>query len=238
MHLKNWAISIVIKRMLFGPKARKIIPWRERYAKILDKDFNAEEYVLNKRQKWNRLVDTVLKYTPKNGKILEAGCGTSALSIWFSKKKYNTSALDADKKVLEIASTLNKKSCTAVRYKAGSLLNIPYPDKCFDTVFSHGTLEHFNKKQLQKAVNEGLRVADTYIFGVPTIFDVSNCLRGDEYLATYLRWKSIIKKSDGYIYDSYASFPFHPRMEKLNKFFGSKLAWISPTIVFVIKPKK
>ena len=238
IQLKNWALSIVIKRALFGHKTRKIIPWKIRYSKIFDRDFDAEKYVLNKRMKWNKIIDTIIKHSPKKGKVLEAGCGTSALAIWLGNNGFNTFALDTDSEILRIASTLNKKTNSRVRYKKGSLVKIPFKDQTFDIIFSHGSLEHFNTKEIQEAINEGLRVADKYVFGVPTIFDVSNCLRGDEFLTTYFQWKKIISRSEGYIIDSYASFPFHRILEKINLFFGSKLTWISPTIIFVVKSKK
>lgn len=229
----KWAITIVIKRLLFGYS--KIEHWEDRYAKVKSNELDADEYVNNKAKKWRQTLDVVIKFTPNGGKILETGCGTSAMSIWLNKKGFNNVCIDNNDEILKIAKGLNEKSQTNVEYKKCELENLDFQDNTFDAVFSQGVLEHFDDDAIPQIINEGLRVGKTYIFAIPTICDVSTCLRGDENLMSYFKWKQIISKSNGEIVDVRGYFPFHPTIQKINSYFRNKAYWISPTIVFAIK---
>jgi len=72
-------------------------------------------------------------------------------------------------------------------------------------------------------------------FSLPTIFDVSNGLRGDEHLLTYWHWKKAVNQSDGYIANVSGSFPFHPRLDRLNDSLGDKLYAFAPVLVIEVK---
>ena len=235
MSFVNWAPIIILRRKFFGKK--KIVRWEKRYSKNI-KDKSAENYVLNKSKKWMGTLNVVTTLTPQNGKILETGCGTSALSIWLNKNGYQNYCIDKNNKILKIAKKLNREIKTKVDYKKENLFRTRFKNNFFDTVFSQGVIEHLDLEKIPVAINEGLRISKTYIFAVPTICDLSDCLRGDENLLNYFQWKKIIRKSNGYIFDSFAYFPFHPMIEKINqKIFKSKLLSIAPTLIFVIKSK-
>ncbi len=233
--INKWAITIVIKRLLFGYS--KIEHWEDRYAKVKSIEFDANEYVNNKARKWRQTLDVVTKFTPSHGSILETGCGTSAMSIWLNKNGFNNVCIDNNDEILKIAKELNEKSQTHVEYNKCELKKLDFQNKAFDTVFSQGTLEHFNDDAIPEIINEGLRVGKTYIFAIPTICDVSTCLRGDENLMSYFKWKKIISKSNGKIIDVRGYFPFHPTIQKINSYFSNKAYWVSPTLVFTIKTK-
>lgn len=234
--IHKWAVSLVLKRVLFGMP--KIQHWEYRYAKVANIELDANAYVRNKAKKWKQTLDVIMRQTPTSGKIIETGCGTSALSVYLNLKGYENHCIDNNEKILEIAKLLNDKIKTKVKYKYGELKKIPYQNNSFDALFSQGVLEHIEEQEIPHIINEGLRVAKKYIFAIPTICDMSSCLRGDENLFTYWRWRKIISRANCKIITSEGYFPFHPTLQKINSIFKNKLVWIAPTLVFVIKRNK
>ena len=232
--IDKWAIVIIIKRLFFGYP--KIEPWEHRYAKTKSIKL-VDKYIDDKAKKWKQTLNVITKFTPKAGTILEIGCGTSAMSIWLNKKGFNNVCIDSNNKMLKIAKDLNNRSFSNVKYKKCDLEKLAFKDNTFDTIFSQGVLEHLDNYKIPQIINEGLRVGKTYIFAIPTIFDISDCLRGDENLISYFSWKQIISKSNGKIVDVCGYFPFHPTIQKINSYLKNKAYWISPTLVFTIKAK-
>lgn len=235
--LRNWAISIVLRRY-FGLNDNQLSSWEEFYGNILNKNVDLKKYIEQKKQKRRKTIEAVTRNTPEKGRILEAGCGTSALSVWLNGQGYETHSLDSDLRMLDIASKLNKACGTSVVYHRGDLYKMPFPDDYFDTVFSHGVLEHFALNTISNALNEGLRIANTYVFSLPTIFDVSNGLRGDEHLLTYFHWARMVNKSKGYISNVTGSFTFQPKLDRINDSLKDRLFFIAPVLILEVKRKQ
>lgn len=92
-----------------------------------------------------------------------------------------------------------------------------FKEKEFNTVYSHGVLEHFDDESLKNAIKEGLRVSDFYIISIPTIWDISNSLMGDERLKSIHAWKKFIKKQGYQIIETVKMYPTTPNLKiKLN----------------------
>jgi cyclopropane fatty-acyl-phospholipid synthase-like methyltransferase len=212
----------------------KIEQWEERYSKVKSIEMDTDKYVENKAKKWKQTLDIILNHTPVGGSILETGCGSSAMSVWLNQKGFMNFCIDNNEEILNIAKVLNEKSSTGVSYSYGELTKIPFKNNTFDTIFSQGVLEHFNESEILNIINEGLRVGETYIFAVPTICDMSTCLRGDENLMSYFRWKKVILKSEARIAEVQGYFPFHPIIQKINSYFHNKFYLLTPTLVFVL----
>lgn len=67
----------------------------------------SQEYVLAKAKEKKPLLDRVIKFS-KNGKILEAGSGSSANSIFLSNKGFDVTAIDNDSEMISLAKELSK----------------------------------------------------------------------------------------------------------------------------------
>lgn len=238
---KNWGIVFAIRKHLFnhginlGFQPQTDIQYYSRFFREKLDDLSL--HVSHSVEKRSEMIDLIKKYTPQNGKILEAGCGTSFHSIYLSKKNYKVTAIDIENDMIEVAKKFNKECSGNVTYISGDIFNLPFSDKVYDTVFSHGVLEHFSKKEIVFAINEALRVANTVIISVPTIFDVSNNLMGDEILRSIFKWKRIIKRTRGQLKEIDGSFPFHPRLRNLQKVAGNILNYVAPVAIFVITKK-
>ncbi|MFW9972888.1 MAG: class I SAM-dependent methyltransferase, partial [Candidatus Odinarchaeota archaeon] len=94
-----------------------------------------------------------LHYIPKNGKIIDGGCGFGKWVIFLNKHGYDIIGVDNNQlsiqKLKEYDNSLN------VEY--GDILKLNYPDNFFDAYISMGVVEHFEEGPL-KALNEAYRV--------------------------------------------------------------------------------
>lgn len=211
--------------------------WHEYYRKRLAQT-SVHQEIERKRNTRADTIEAVINNSSNRKKILEAGCGTSTLSIILNRLGYENYCIDNDQGMIEIAQKFNKEAGTNVRYYLGSVFDLPFELGTFDTVFSHGVLEHFDGRHIVRAINEGLRVAETYIVSFPTVIGKGHpALYGDENLWSYFRWREIINGSDGYIDQAYSMFPKHSVKGHLNRVFRKKLYVISSELGFVIKKR-
>lgn len=86
--------------------------------------------------------------TPKNvsqakPSMLEVGCGSAFVSLYFAKCGYRVSGLDINKDIIEIAKKNFKKENTQGTFVVGTAEKLPFKDNSFDIVSSFGLIEHF-----------------------------------------------------------------------------------------------
>lgn len=96
------------------------------------------------------------KYLPKNGKIIEAGCGMGKWIIYLSKKGYDILGIDNNRYAL----TKLRKTQPQVKTRLADITNLPYKDESFDAYLSLGVIEHFEEGP-QKALQEANRILKT-----------------------------------------------------------------------------
>ena len=80
-----------------------------------------------------------------------------------------------------------------------------YEDEHADTVFSYEVLETLSDAELASALEEGLRVANVYVFMVPTIAIIANTLKGNEHLRSVDEWVAFIER-EGHQIKEYKEF--------------------------------
>lgn len=88
--------------------------------------------------------------------LLDAGCGTGAVvrvAIAAGVAPGDIDALDIEQDALAVA---RRRCPAAVRFRLGSVAELPYPDATFDVVACHQTLQHIDRPRL--AVAEMARV--------------------------------------------------------------------------------
>jgi ubiquinone/menaquinone biosynthesis C-methylase UbiE len=97
------------------------------------------------------LLPILLKYLPKNGKILEAGCGPGRWVFTLSQKSYQIIGIDSAKETIQAA----KKAFPKLNLKTANLLNLPFKKASFKSVICLGVLEHIKSpKKLNLALKE------------------------------------------------------------------------------------
>lgn len=79
-----------------------------------------------------------LKYLPKSGKILEAGCGPGYVVLALQKMGYNIEGVEWSNEIVEAV----KKVMPEVAIRAGDVTAMPVADGFYDAIISLGVVEH------------------------------------------------------------------------------------------------
>lgn len=84
----------------------------------------------------------ISEYLHRNGKILDAGCGTGYMVTYLSSLGYDAIGLDFSKTLIKRArsSALNN-----TQLQVGDLTHLPYKKNTFATCISEGVFEHFEE---------------------------------------------------------------------------------------------
>ncbi len=115
-----------------------------------------------------RLIETIIKFTPEKGSILEVGCGSAVASILLGDLGYTVTGIDNDEAVVDNAQKRIAQLGMDIGILRMNASDLQFEDKSFDTVFSQGLLEHLSDEQILQSLKEQKRVAGTVIVDVPT----------------------------------------------------------------------
>ena len=189
---KEGIVPIEYYRKQFGENA--VIPTPVWYSALFNDYTDYRAYVEKEAKEKADLLDMIEKHTPEKGRILEAGCGTSALSVFLSREGYKAASCQSDPDMLELGKSISRQNESDVCFKEGKICFLPYEDKSFDTIFSHEVLETLRDGEFLSALEEGLRLAKTCVFMVPTDHADPNTLKGSEHLKSAEEWKHLIEK--------------------------------------------
>ena len=88
--------------------------------------------------------------------VLDAGCGIATDGLQFARAAGRYVGLDFSPVALELARRRFALEGQPGRFVEGSVLNLPFENKSFDLVYSHGVIHHVD--DTQRAVDEFHRV--------------------------------------------------------------------------------
>lgn len=141
-------------------------------------------------------IETIIKFTPKKGKILELACGSGLSSVLMADLGYEVTATDTDDDLLE-----------AIKSKFGSMKNLTIR-KCdmmqadqiyskeFNSIIHQGVLEHFDDDEIVEILKRQKNIADLVIFDVPNDKRKEKIQEfGNERFLSIDHWKSLIKRA-------------------------------------------
>ena len=112
---------------------------------------NAKEYAEQLKnhnlEVYRKFLNKILKYTKKEGKILEVGCGVGQVSNYLQEKGYDVSGIDISPLFIKEAEKEGK-----AKFKVDNATNLSFGEESFDSVISVETLEHIPnpKKALEE----------------------------------------------------------------------------------------
>jgi ubiquinone/menaquinone biosynthesis C-methylase UbiE len=118
---------------------------------------------------YRRRVEMCLDELKGGDTVLEVGFGSGVAFRNLSLKYQRISGLDAGVDIQRIADFWRDKGIEA-DLKAGSVLEMPFPDGCFDAVLLISILEHLTPGELPRAfaeVKRVLRPGGQVVYGVP-----------------------------------------------------------------------
>jgi len=111
--------------------------------------------------------DLFLAYIPKQGRVIDAGCGFGKWVIYLKRLGYDIVGLDNNEQaILKL-----KDYDSSLQVELGDLLDIHYPDSSFDVYISMGVVEHFEKGPLPalKEARRVLKPGGLIFVSVPTV---------------------------------------------------------------------
>jgi len=106
-----------------------------------------------KLSRYHTIVPFFQRYLPREGRILEAGCGLGRIIIYLSKGGYNIEGIELNEDAVRKVKDFDKN----LKIIVGDILKMSYEDNSFDAVISLGVIEHFEEGP-QKALKEMHRI--------------------------------------------------------------------------------
>lgn len=99
----------------------------------------------------------ILKFTPRHGKVIEAGCGLGRYVLYLSEMGIDIEGVDFSQSTIEYLNNWKKENNFEVVFKKGNILKLDYPDNSLSGYISLGVIEHFIEGP-EEALDEAFRV--------------------------------------------------------------------------------
>jgi ubiquinone/menaquinone biosynthesis C-methylase UbiE len=113
----------------------------------------------------------VLKYVPRHGKVIEAGCGLGRYVFYLSRLGLDIEGIDFSEDIINSLNEWKKKYDFSCKFLTGDVTNLPYKDNSLNGYISLGVIEHFiegPKRPLQEAFRV-LRPGGIAIISTPSV---------------------------------------------------------------------
>lgn len=119
------------------------------------KDLTPEKEI----QKWDfyGLRPWIMKFTPRHGKVLEAGCGLGRWVLLLSRLGIEIEGLDFARPTIDYLNDWKKDRDFDASFVVGDVTKLEYADNSLSGYLSFGVVEHFQEGP-HKALNEACRV--------------------------------------------------------------------------------
>ncbi len=99
----------------------------------------------------------ILKYAPRFGKTVEAGCGLGRYVFYLSEMGVDIEGVDFSENAIDLLNKWKKLYNYNVVFKTGNVTKLEYPDNTLSGYISLGVIEHFIEGP-SEALNEAYRV--------------------------------------------------------------------------------
>ncbi|HYK08153.1 MAG TPA: class I SAM-dependent methyltransferase [Candidatus Eisenbacteria bacterium] len=117
---------------------------------------NAKEYAIaSAKYPTIQNLEQFISVLPKNGKVLDAGCGAGRATNFLQKHGFQAVGLDLSEGLIQVA----KEQYPQCAFAVGDLRFLPFEDSIFDGICSEGSLLHMETiEDVEKVVQEFERV--------------------------------------------------------------------------------
>lgn len=137
----------------------------------------AEEFEQT-RKKYSSETEELKVYVKEKEKVLDLGCGTGRLYEIFRDKGINYTGIDFSEKLIQIA-----KEKYGDMFVLGDILNLPFPNENFDSIWAMASLHHIpTKKFRKKAISHIYRILKPGGRVIATCWKLKSFLRKDVYV--------------------------------------------------------
>ena len=186
----------------------------------------AQEFSETRKENWPE-IEELVKFVKPQDKILDLGCGNGRLLKIFLEKNLEIDYTGVDKceKLIEIA----KNQFPQTKFLAADVLNLPFKEKEFDSVFAIAFLHHFPSEELRwqvlKNIKQILKPDGLLILSVWNLWQIKYIFKYKLFRLfsgledVYINWKS----KTGQILKRYYYAFRKKELEKLVKDAGFKI---------------
>ncbi|MBN2519288.1 MAG: methyltransferase domain-containing protein [Bacteroidales bacterium] len=156
----------------------------------------------------------IVKYTPRHGKVIEAGCGLGRYNFYLSHLGIDISGLDFSAETIEHLKSWQKQYNYDLEFIQGDITSLPFKDNSLRGYLSFGVVEHFIEGP-QVPIREAFRVLEP---GGIAIISTPAPSWSKRLLKTKKNFKQILKKILGrdVIKPPFFQYEYSPR--KLKKY--------------------
>lgn len=108
-------------------------------------------------------------------KILDVGCGNGNHVHFFAKQGFEVYGIDISEEAINIAKDWMKKEGLTANLRAIDAEKLPFEDKFFDVIISHGVLDHISFSKAKKTMDEIKRVLKPNGYAFITLRSTEDC---------------------------------------------------------------
>ncbi|MFW9852876.1 MAG: class I SAM-dependent methyltransferase [Candidatus Thorarchaeota archaeon] len=153
---------------------------KDGYNKIASRYHEERDIFNNKKE-----LDYFIELLPKEGKILDVGCGTGYGARYMVEKGYSVIGVDISVSMLEIA----KKNVPEAEFIEADMTKLTFPDNSFDGIVSLYAIFHVSREKHEKLFQDLHRMLKTGgILFFCTNYNESE--ETDDYLGAEIFWSS------------------------------------------------
>jgi SAM-dependent methyltransferase len=134
---------------------------RENSSENLYNEYHKEKVAAKQSESYGFVFLDKLLQEVKFTSFLDAGCGNAAVVRELLNRGYDAKGIDVSDYIIN---DVNRDLVENGVLHAGSLENLPFPDKSFDLVFSSDVLEHITVEKVQRVASELVRVSKDLLF--------------------------------------------------------------------------
>lgn len=102
--------------------------------------------------KLNKNIGSLVNLLPKNGNVLDLGCGLGANSFFLSEKGFNVTCVDKDENAIDDI----KKNFPNIKAVKSDILNFDYWDDKYDLILILNVLHFFNLQQAKQIIGNAI----------------------------------------------------------------------------------
>ncbi len=210
--------------------------WKTLYENDIAKHGGIKKYYRYKLRNKKRLIKLVQNYS-HNLPLIECGCGTGLLSLYFANLGREVFAIDINNEMLALSRQIADELHIASppKYMNNSIFELDKINKKFGVAFSNGVLEHFSDEQIISTLKQQTTLSNYCVFGIPTTYFLKEvAMFGDERYLKLKIWRKLISESGCQIVKE-SSFSYYGFLKDLMR----PAQWFSPKAfhIFVVKQR-
>ena len=135
---------------------------------------------------FSNILAVINQYVPKNGSLLEFGCGTGNLANLVAKNEYNVFGVDISEKFIAYAQETYGVEDQSLKFQVVGFGPLPFDDNRFDCIYTCAVLEHcYEVDKIVQDLHRLLKPGGFLIIATPNI------------LSPFTRFSFLIKRLTG-----------------------------------------